>query len=59
MDEKVKELRRGLRLNIKKPPKVETPKSVYTRRKKHKEGRGYDEFRPSFFYFINMIRNII
>lgn len=49
MDRKVKELRRGVRLDIKKPPKAETPKNIYSRKEKHKDGRDYENFRPSFF----------
>ncbi|NLV68270.1 MAG: hypothetical protein GXY14_11430 [Spirochaetes bacterium] len=49
MDKKVKELRRGLRLDIKKPPKAETPKNIYKRKQKHKYGRDYENLRPYFF----------
>jgi hypothetical protein len=46
MNKKVKELRRGLRLDIKKPPKIETPKRVYNRKAKHKKGHGDDSAWP-------------
>ena len=49
MEKKVKELRVGLRLDIKKPPKAETPKNIYSRKQKHKDGRDNENFRPSFF----------
>jgi len=49
MDKKVKELRTGIRLDIKKPPKVEIPKNVYNRKVKHKKGPGNESSRP-FFY---------
>ena len=51
MDRKVKELKRGLRLNLRKPPKTEVPKNIYNRKTKHKKGHG-DENRDPFF--INM-----
>lgn len=41
MNTKAKEIKRGIRLNIKQPPKVETPKNVYNRKTKHK--KGYDD----------------
>ena len=41
MDKKAKEIKRGIRLDIRKPPKVETPANVYKRKAKHK--RGYDD----------------
>lgn len=44
----VKHIRKGMRLKG-KPPKVETPKSVYTRKEKHRR-RSNDD--PSFFYFM-------
>ena len=50
MNRKAKELKRGVRLNIKKPPKVETPKNVYTRKDKHK--KGYDDKNSCPFSFI-------
>ena len=34
---KLKLLKSGMRLDIKKPPKVETPKNVYNRKVKHKK----------------------
>jgi len=49
MNKKVKELRGGLRLEIKKPPKAETPKNIYSRKEKHKDGRDNENFRPYFF----------
>ena len=49
MDKRLKELKSGLRLDIKKPPKVEVPKNVYNRKVKHKEGLENEKFRP-FFY---------
>jgi len=48
MDKKVKELRQGIRLNIKKPPKTEVPKNIYSRRIKHKKGLDEEKFRPFF-----------
>jgi len=38
MNEKIKNIRRifGIRLNVGKSPKVETPKTIYTRKIKHK-----------------------
>jgi len=50
MNRKAKEIKRGVRLNIKKPPKVETPKNVYTRKTRHK--KGYDEKIHTPFYFL-------
>ncbi len=52
MNKKVKELRVGIRLDIKKPPKVEIPKNVYTRKDKHKKGLENEKFRP-FFYMLS------
>ena len=49
MEKKVKELRKGVRLEIRKPPKAETPKNIYSRKVKHKGGRENEDFRPSFF----------
>lgn len=43
MNRKVKEVRRGIRLNIKKPPKVETPRNVYRRKAKHKKSHADEE----------------
>lgn len=48
MNRKVKDLRTGIRLNIKKPPKVEVPKNVYNRKVKHKKGLEDEKFRPFF-----------
>ncbi len=49
MDRKVKDLRVGVRLDIRKPPKVEIPKNVYNRKVKHKKGTENEKFSP-FFY---------
>ncbi|HOP62366.1 MAG TPA: hypothetical protein PK358_10420 [Spirochaetota bacterium] len=49
MDKKIKELKTGVRLNIRKPPKRELPKNIYTRKEKHKKGHGNKETWP-FFY---------
>ena len=49
MKKKLKDLRVGIRLNIKKPPKIETPKSVYSRKAKHKKGPDDEKFRPFLF----------
>ena len=46
MNKKVKELRVGIRLDIKKPPKVEIPKKIYNRKVKHKKGLENEKFRP-------------
>ena len=48
MDKKIKDLRRGIRLNIKKPPKVEIPKNVYNRKVKHKGGMNNENSAPFF-----------
>ena len=48
MDKKLKDLKAGLRLNMRKPPKTEVPKNVYTRKKKHKKG-DYDKERFPLF----------
>ena len=48
MKKKLKDLRVGVRLNIKKPPKIEIPKNVYTRKDKHKKGLEDEKFRPFF-----------
>ena len=50
MNNKVKELKAGIRLDIKKPPKVEIPKKVYNRKVKHKEGLENEKFKTLFFY---------
>jgi len=49
MDKKVKDLRVGIRLDIRKPPKVEIPKNVYNRKVKHKKGTGNEKFSPLFY----------
>ncbi len=49
MDKKLKELKKGIRLNIQKPPKVEIPKNVYNRKTKHK--KGYDD-KDSYPFFL-------
>lgn len=41
--EKAVHVKHGLRLGIRKAPKIETPKSVYTRKAKHAYRR-YDEY---------------
>jgi len=48
--EVLRHIRKGMRLKG-KPPKVETPKSVYTRKEKHKR-RVNDE--PSFFIGVQL-----
>ncbi|MCL2154951.1 MAG: hypothetical protein FWH53_04720 [Leptospirales bacterium] len=48
MKKKLKDLRVGVRLNIKKPPKIEIPKNVYNRKDKHKKGLEDEKFRPFF-----------
>ena len=48
MDKKVSDLRQGIRLNIKKPPKIEVPKNIYNRKIKHKKGLGEEKLRPFF-----------
>ena len=47
-----KELKRsaGIRLNIKKPPKIEIPQNVYTRKAKHKKSLKHQI--SDFFYFL-------
>ncbi len=52
MDKKLKELKKGIRLNIQKPPKVETPKNVYNRKTKHK--KGYDD-KDSYPFFCSLV----
>ena len=49
MEKKAKELKTGVRLNIRKPPKAEMPKNIYTRKEKHKEGHENEKSWPSFF----------
>ena len=49
MKKKLKDLRVGIRLNIKKPPKIETPKNIYSRKAKHKKGLDDEKFRPFLF----------
>ena len=49
MEKKIKELKAGVRLNIRKPPKAEVPKNIYTRKVKHKKGCENEKSRPSFF----------
>ncbi len=53
MDRKVKDLRAGIRLDIKKPPKVEIPKNVYNRKVKHKKGTENEKFSPFFYTLIS------
>jgi len=52
MKNKLKELRVGVRLNIKKPPKIETPKNIYSRKAKHKKGLDDEKFRPFLFLLV-------
>ncbi len=49
MNRKVKDLRKGMRLDLQKPPKVEIPKNVYNRKVKHKKGLNSESSAP-FFY---------
>jgi hypothetical protein len=35
--ETARDVKKGVRLNIRKAPKTEVPKTVYTRKKKHKK----------------------
>ncbi len=53
MNGKVKDLRKGIRLNIKNPPKAEVPKNIYNRKIKHKKGLNEEQFRP----FLCLIYN--
>lgn len=46
MNKIIKDLRQGIRLDIKKPPKTEIPKNIYTRKVKHKKGLNDEKFRP-------------
>jgi hypothetical protein len=48
MNKKVKDLRTGIRLDIKKPPKTEIPKNVYNRKVKHRKGLDNEKFSPFF-----------
>ncbi len=65
MIKKVKDLRAGIRLKIRKPPKVEIPKNVYNRKVKHRRGLEDEKFRPLFYpsglslHLNNHIRNSI
>lgn len=52
MDKKIKEIRAGIRLNIRKPPKKEIPKSVYNRKVKHRRGLNEENSTP-FFMSMN------
>lgn len=54
MDRKIKDLRVGIRLDIKKPPKVEIPKNVYNRKVKHKKGTDNEKFSPFFYTLISL-----
>ena len=58
MNEKLKDLRVGVRLNIKKPPKIEIPKNVYNRKVKHKKGLEDEKSRP-FLLFSNLVKTIV
>ena len=51
MEKKAKDLKTGVRLNIRKPPKAEVPKNIYTRKVKHKKGCENEQSRP-FLYFL-------
>jgi hypothetical protein len=55
MNKKLKDLRAGIRLDIKKPPKVEIPKNVYNRKVKHKKGPENEKFRPFFLSARNTL----
>ena len=46
----IKDLRQGIRLDIKKPPKTEIPKNIYTRKVKHKKGLNDEKFGPFYVY---------
>ncbi len=48
MNRKVKDLRKGMRLDLQKPPKVEIPKNVYNRKVKHKKGLNRESSAPFF-----------
>lgn len=48
MNKKVKEMRKGIRLDIRKPPKTEIPKNIYNRKVKHKSGMDSDSSAPFF-----------
>ena len=54
MNRKVKDLRAGIRLNIKKPPKVEIPKNVYNRKVKHRKGTENEKLSPFFYTLITL-----
>lgn len=54
MNRKVKDLRAGIRLDIKKPPKVEIPKNVYNRKVKHRKGTENEKFSPFFYTFVEL-----
>ncbi len=51
MDKKLKEIRAGIRLDIRKPPKVEIPKNVYNRKVKHKKGLRNEHSGPFFISY--------
>jgi len=57
MKKKLKDLRVGIRLNIKKPPKMETPKNIYSRKVKHKKGLNDEKFRPFLFFVFSTQRS--
>ncbi len=42
-ESKSEQVKKGVRLNIKKAPKVEVPKNVYTRKGKHKSKTSPEE----------------
>jgi hypothetical protein len=52
MNKKIRYLRTGLRLDIRKPPKTEIPKNVYTRKQKHKKGDYNENSNPLFIFAI-------
>jgi len=56
MNRKAKDVRRGVRLNIKKPPKVETPKNVYSRKAKHKKGHAAENPWPFLMEIFSLTK---
>ncbi|HOP30086.1 MAG TPA: hypothetical protein P5120_09085 [Spirochaetota bacterium] len=51
MEKKAKDLKTGVRLNIRKPPKAEVPKNVYKRKEKHKKGYENEKSWPFLHVF--------
>ena len=49
MEKKAKDLKTGVRLNIRKPPKAEVPKNIYNRKVKHKKGHENEKSWPFLF----------